>query len=135
MDNGVATVKENLDIFLEELNGIDLVLNKLESRSSVSVFEKLCANCESAFSKIESLSVADIVASGLASQVIEALLKFRDQLVRLQNYKVNLINYIEMTQGVQNKVEETANAMNHNNGFNIPDKNKVLDLNKEEKAA
>lgn len=39
MDNGVATVKENLDIFLEELNGIDLVLNKLESRSSVSVLK------------------------------------------------------------------------------------------------
>lgn len=138
MESGTSLVKENLDIFLEELNGIDLVLNKLESRNSVSVFEKLCANCESAFNKIDSLNVKDIVASGLANKVIEALLKFRDQLVRLQDYKVNLISYIEMTQGVQNKVNETANAVNASNSFSIPnitDKNKVLDLNIEEKAA
>lgn len=133
-----SIVKENLDIFLEELDGIELVLNKLESRNSVSVFEKLCANCKSAFEKIDSLKVSDIVSSGLASKVVDALLRFKDQLVRLQSYKVNLISYLEMTQGVQNKAETTANAMNQSTIISNPflqDKNKKLDLSKEENAA
>lgn len=130
METSGSIVKENLDIFLEELDGIDLVLNKLESRNSTSVFEKLCANCEAAFSKIESLEVRDIITSGLASRVIDALLRFRDQLVRLQTYKTNLISYLEMTQGVQNKVEETANAVeSSNNKTPEQDRNKILDLN------
>lgn len=136
MGNNVSIVKENLDIFLEELDGIDLVLNKLEKRSSASVFEKLCANCASAFGKIDSLEISDIAASGLAGKVIDALLRFRDQLVRLQNYKEALINYIEMTQGVQSKVSQTTNAMgiNDDNVF-LKNNNKSLDLNIDKNAA
>lgn len=136
MESNNSVVKENLDIFLEELDGIDLVLNKLESRNSASVFEKLCANCESAFGKIDSLEISDIVASGLASKVIDALLRFRDQLVRLQNYKEALINYIEMTQGVQQKAEQTSNVVgiSNDNPF-LQNNNKTLDLNIDKNAA
>lgn len=126
MESSESLVKEGLNVFQEELDGIELVLNKLESHNNTSVFEKLCANCEAAFGKIDSLKVSDIVASGLASKVVDALLRFRDQLVRLQNYKVNLISYLEMTQGVQKKVEDTSNAMSNSS---LQDKNKVLDLN------
>lgn len=136
MKSNNSVVKENLDIFLEELDGIDLVLNKLESRNSASVFEKLCANCESAFAKIDSLEISDIVASGLASKVIDALLRFRGQLVRLQNYKEALINYIEMTQGVQQKAEQTSNVVgiSNDNPF-LQNNNKTLDLNIDKNAA
>lgn len=136
MDSKVSIIEERLDVFLEEIDGIELVLSKLEKKNSVSVFDKLCANCESAFGSIASLDVEDIVDSGLTSKVIDALVKFRSQLVRLQNYKEALISYIEMTQSMEEKVSEANNSVgiSANNPF-LQNKNKTLDLNKEENAA
>lgn len=89
-------MKEKLDSIIKELDGVDLVLDKLETKSNVSVFEKLCTNCDRIFNSFCEMSIVDIVKSGYANSALEFLRRLKTQVVRLANYKEALTAYIEM---------------------------------------
>lgn len=89
-------MKEKLDSIIKELDGVDLVLDKLETKSNVSVFEKLCTNCDRIFNSFCEMSIVDIVESGYANSALEFLRRLKTQVVRLANYKEALTAYIEM---------------------------------------
>lgn len=129
-------MKEKLDSIIKELDGVDLVLNKLESKNNVSVFEKLCANCERIFNTFCEMSIVEIVRSGYAKSALEFLTRLKGQLIRLANYKEAIIAYIEMENAsinnapsitdVNQKAEEIATEVN---------RGKNLTLNNEEGKA
>lgn len=111
-----------LQSLLKELDGIDIVLAKLETKSNVSVFEKLCANCDRVFNNFCELSIQEIVTNGYADMALEFLQKLKTQVVRLKNYKEVLTEYIKMTNGMPsvNNIQQTAN--------NVVDMNKNKNL-------
>lgn len=126
-------MKEKLDSIMKELDGVDLVLSKLEGKSNVSVFEKLCANVDRIFNTFCEMSIVDIVRSGYANQALDFLKKLRGQVIRLANYKEALTAYLEMeNSGLSvEAVDEQANMI-----ANEVDRTKVLSLdNQEGKAA
>ncbi len=128
-------MKEKLDSFISELNSIDAVLDKLESKSNVSVFEKLCGNCNRVFLSFCELDIKELVADGLARQSIDFLTRLKGQVIRLKHYKEALTAYIEMTEA--NKLPEAsqvaamANNINEQvNGNVVSMESKKLDLAK-----
>lgn len=126
-------MKEKIDSFIQELDGIDLVLDKLETKSNVSVFEKLCSNCDRVFTSFCELDVKEIVNSGYGKKSIEFLKKLKKQVVRLKNYKVALTDYINIANG--NSLPNITSI--NNQAAKIQDEaNKQLTLvNEEGKAA
>ena len=131
-------MKQKLDSLLEELNGIDLVLEKLESKTNVSVFEKLCSNCDRVFSSFCEFDVREIVNQGLGKSAINFLNRLKGQVIRLKNYKEALIEYINMTEREtmsnnlpsNDALQSQANKINQEVG-----KNKYLTLQNEEVKA
>ena len=91
-------MKQKLDSLLEELNGIDLVLDKLEGKNNASVFDKLCANCNRVFITFCEIDVKELVSAGLAKTAIDFLTRLKGQVIRLKNYKEALTEYIKMSE-------------------------------------
>lgn len=116
-------MKEKLDSIIKELDGVDLVLDKLEGKSNVSVFEKLCANCDRIFNTFCEMSIVEIVRSGYARMALDFLNRLKGQVIRLANYKEALTAYIEMenaslsngpsVEAVEAKAESIANEVNN----------------------
>lgn len=86
-----------LNSLMEELNGVDLVLEKLESKNNVSVFEKLCANCNRVFEAFCEFDIVTLVDEGLGKKGIEFLTRLKSQVVRLKNYKEAITEFIKMS--------------------------------------
>lgn len=130
-------MKEKLDELGKELNGIDLVLDKLEEKANVSVFEKLCANCERVFNSFCGLSIVEIVKSGNAKSALDFLNRLKNQVIRLKNYKDTLTAYLEMQQDMQPDMP-SVEAINAQAGLIADEVNKAKNLtlmNEEGKAA
>lgn len=129
-------MKEKLDSIIKELDGVDLVLDKLESKSNVSVFEKLCANCDRIFNTFCELSIVDIVKSGQAQSALDFLKRLKGQVIRLSNYKEALTAYLEMeSASLTNGPSPQAIEAQANNIVNEVNKEKNLSLTKEEGKA
>lgn len=117
----------------KELDGVDLVLEKLVTKANVSVFDKLCGNCNRIFDSFCEMSIVEIVKSGNASLAIQFLKRLKEQLQRLYEYKENLVAYIEMensnTMPSVEKVNDKATEI-----ATVANKTLIL-ANQEEKAA
>ncbi|MCH5166737.1 MAG: hypothetical protein J1F35_02480 [Erysipelotrichales bacterium] len=113
-------MQQKLDSLIEELNGVDLVLGKLESKTNVSVFEKLCANCNRIFSSFCEFDIKDVVSSGLGKKSIDFLTRLKGQVIRLKNYKEAITEYIKMSESNQftvmptvSQIQEQTNVINN----------------------
>ena len=117
----------------KELDGVDLVLEKLVTKANVSVFDKLCGNCNRIFDSFCEMSIIVIFKSGNASLAIQFLKRLKEQLKRLHEYKENLVAYIEMensnTMPSVEKVNDKATEI-----ATVANKTLIL-ANQEEKAA
>lgn len=128
-------MKEKLESLNKELNGVDLVLDKLEGKSNVSVFEKLCANCDRVFNTFCELDISEIVKSGNAKGALEFLNRLKSQIIRLKNYKEALTAYLEMQNTEQQMPSVEAIEHQTTNIVNEANKGKNLVLMTEEGKA
>lgn len=126
-------MKNELELLIKELDGVDLVLEKLVTKSNTSVFEKLCANCDRIFNSFCEMSIIEIVKSGNAKLAIDFLTRLKGQVVRLKEYKEALSDYIEANYNMPSEQDIQDKATSINNEIT---KNKNLTLvNDEGKAA
>lgn len=107
-----------LNSLIEELNGVDLVLEKLESKNNVSVFEKLCANCNRIFESFCEFDIIMLVDQGLGKKSIEFLARLKSQVVRLKEYKEAVTEFIKMSDESLNTpsveaIQEQADAISY----------------------
>lgn len=130
-------MKETLTSLNKELDGVDLVLDKLITKANTSVFEKLCTNCDKIFNTFCTLPIDEIVKTGNAKYAIEILARLKEQVIKLKNYKAALLEFMEMETGTEaimpspEEVQEQANNITNTNN-----KERTLSLeNPDSKAA
>jgi len=118
-------VKNEIELLLKELDGVDLVLEKLITKSNTSVFEKLCSNCDRIFNSFCEMSIKEIVASGNARLAVDFLTRLKGQVVRLKEYKEALTDYINNSytvpseQDIQNKATSISDELTKNKNLTL----------------
>lgn len=83
-------MEEKIISFNQELDAINLVLEKLVTKQNSSVYDKLCLKCNALLSRIIASS-NEITTSQERREVIDTLKRLRGYAVKLSNYKEYLI--------------------------------------------
>ena len=83
-------MEEKIISFNQELDAINLVLEKLVTRQNSNVYDKLCLKCNALLNRIIASS-NEITTSQERRKVIDTLKRLRGYAVKLSNYKEYLI--------------------------------------------
>ena len=83
-------MEEKIISFNQELDAINLVLEKLVTKQNSSVYDKLCLKCNALLNRIIASS-NEITTSQERREVIDTLKRLRGYAVKLSNYKEYLI--------------------------------------------
>ena len=83
-------MEEKIISFNQELDAINLVLEKLVTKQNSSVYDKLCLKCNALLNRIIASS-NEITTSQERREVIDTLKRLRGYAVKLSDYKEYLI--------------------------------------------
>ena len=82
-------MEEKIISFNQELDAINLVLEKLVTKQNSSVYDKLCLKCNALLNRI--IASSNETTSQERREVIDTLKRLRGYAVKLSNYKEYLI--------------------------------------------